>query len=132
LILENKTNTRKKEGKEMIAVSSLFSQILSHVSRNDFATLVAKHSAEHKAKGFTCWEQFVAMLFSPLAQADSLREICNGLRCCLGKIKHLGTDKAYQQVNTRLRQPASSGGIFRGSFLRHLPTPYQGGRLRMP
>lgn len=78
----------------MIAVSSLFSQILSHVSRNDFATLVAKHGAERKAKGFTCWEQFVAMLFSQLAQADSLREICNGLRCCLGKIKHLGTDKA--------------------------------------
>ena len=78
----------------MIAVASLFSQILSHVPRAEFASLVKKHGAEHRAKGFTCWEQFVAMLFAQLAQADSLREICNGLRCCLGKMKHLGADKA--------------------------------------
>jgi hypothetical protein len=30
------------------------------------------------------------MLFCHLAQAKSLREICNGLRCCLGKLTHLG------------------------------------------
>jgi hypothetical protein len=30
------------------------------------------------------------MLFCQLAHADSLREICNGLACCLGKLVHLG------------------------------------------
>jgi len=30
------------------------------------------------------------MLFSQLAHADSLREICNGLACCAGKLLHLG------------------------------------------
>ena len=30
------------------------------------------------------------MLFCQLAHADSLREICNGLGCCLGKLVHLG------------------------------------------
>jgi len=30
------------------------------------------------------------MLFCQLAHADSLREICNGLACCLGKLIHLG------------------------------------------
>jgi hypothetical protein len=34
------------------------------------------------------------MLFCQLAHADSLREICNGLRCCEGKLKHLGIDQA--------------------------------------
>src|SRR6202142_1956984 len=29
-----------------------------------------------------------------LAHADSLREICNGLGCCLGKLVHLGIAKA--------------------------------------
>jgi hypothetical protein len=30
------------------------------------------------------------MLFCQLGHTDSLREICNGLRCCLGKLVHLG------------------------------------------
>jgi hypothetical protein len=34
------------------------------------------------------------MLFCQLAQAKSLREICGGLSCCLGKLRHLGVKKA--------------------------------------
>ena len=78
----------------MVRVSSLFSQVLSHFPRSEFAALVKKHNAERNAKGFTCWNQFVAMMFCQLAHADSLREICNGLRCCLGKLTHLGVKKA--------------------------------------
>jgi len=78
----------------MIHVTSLFSQLLQHFSRTEFASIVKKHNAEKDAKGFTCWNQFVSMMFCHLAHADSLREICNGLRCCLGKVKHLGINKA--------------------------------------
>jgi len=77
----------------MVRVGSLFSQLLGHISRTKFAALVQKHQAERHAKGFTCWTQFVAMLFCQLARADSLREICNGLACCLGKLVHLGISK---------------------------------------
>jgi hypothetical protein len=82
------------EGKIMVKVASLFSQLLSHFPRNEFARLVGKHQAERHAKGFTCWAQFVAMLFCQLAHADSLREITNGLRCSLGKLKPLGLKEA--------------------------------------
>jgi hypothetical protein len=34
------------------------------------------------------------MLFCHLARADSLREICGGLSCCLGKLAHLGVGRA--------------------------------------
>jgi len=74
----------------MVKVASLFSQVLQHIPRPEFAALVKEHRAERAAKGFSCWTQFVAMLFCQLARADSLREICNGLRCCLGKLFHLG------------------------------------------
>ena len=74
----------------MVQPASLFNQLLHHFPRLEFASLVKKHSAERDAKGFTCWTQFVSMLFCQLAHADSLREICNGLRCCLGKLVHLG------------------------------------------
>jgi hypothetical protein len=55
---------------------------------------VKKHAAERDAKGFTCWTQFVSMLFCQLGRADSLREICNGLGCCLGRLVHVGVSKA--------------------------------------
>jgi hypothetical protein len=78
----------------MVQVASLFNQLLQHFPRLEFAALVKKHKAERAAKGFDCWTQFVAMLFSQLGHADSLREICNGLSCCLGKLVHLGIAKA--------------------------------------
>ena len=53
-----------------------------------------KHAAERAAKGFTCWTQFVSMLFCQLGRADSLREICNGLGCCLGRLVHVGITHA--------------------------------------
>jgi len=52
--------------------------------------MVKETKAEHHARGFTCWSQFVSMLFCQLGRAHSLREITGGLRSCEGKLKHLG------------------------------------------
>jgi hypothetical protein len=78
----------------MIQAASLFNQLLQHFPRAEFAAVVRKHDAERGAKGFTCWAQLVAMLFCQMAHADSLREICNGLACSLGKLVHLGISVA--------------------------------------
>ena len=78
----------------MVQGSSLFNQLLQHFPRAEFAALVREHGAERAAKGFSCWTQLVAMMFCQLAHADSLREICNGLACCLGKLVHLGVGKS--------------------------------------
>ena len=77
-------NVTHKEGKAIIQVASLFNQLLQHFPRTEFGALVKENNAERCAKGFGCWTQLVAMLFCQLAHADSLREICNGLGCCLG------------------------------------------------
>ena len=78
----------------MIFSSSLFSQLLSLIPRNDFLRAVRDHRAEHQAKGLTSWAHFVSMLFCQLAQAKSLREISDGLRICLGKLIHVNIRKA--------------------------------------
>src|SRR5947207_14704052 len=72
----------------------MFSQILKLFPRTEFQSLVKKTRAERHARGFTCWGQFVAMLFCQLGQAKSLREICNGLMAIEGKLKHLGIGTA--------------------------------------
>jgi hypothetical protein len=77
----------------MNSTGSLFSQILALFQRSDFARHVRELKAEHRAKGFSSWDHFVAMLFCQLAQARSLREISDGLKSCEGKLKHLGLEQ---------------------------------------
>lgn len=71
---------------------SLFSQILKFVPRVDFESEVRKLNAERHARGVSCWQQFVCMLFCQLGRAHSLREIEQGLRSCEGKLSHLGIE----------------------------------------
>jgi hypothetical protein len=78
----------------MIKVASVFSQVLHEVPRAEFHRLTREHEAEYGAKGFSCWDQFVAMVFSQLSHADSLREIEHGLAACEGKLVHVGMRKA--------------------------------------
>jgi len=74
----------------MVRCASLFSQLVALFSRRHFYQLVKIHRAEHYSKGYSSWDHFVAMLFCQLAQAKSLREICGGLACTIGKLRHLG------------------------------------------
>lgn len=74
--------------------ASLFSQMLNLIDRSDFEAAVVRTGAERCSKGFSCWDQFVAMSFCQLAQAKSLREITQGLACCEGRLRHLGLEQS--------------------------------------
>ena len=86
----------------MVGHSSLFSQLLLLVNRHQFQRRVQECRAEKAAKGFTCWSQFVAMMFCQLAQAKSLREITDGLACCEGKLNHLGLQEGPKRSTLSL------------------------------
>jgi Domain of unknown function (DUF4372)/Transposase DDE domain len=100
----------------MVQVASLFNQLLHHFPRLEFAALVKKHRAERAAKGFDCWTQFVAMLFCQLGHADSLREICNGLACCLGKLVHLGITRAPNKSTLSYANQHRPAALFEDLF----------------
>jgi hypothetical protein len=74
--------------------NSIFGQILKIFPRLQFEAFVKETAASRNTKGFSSWDQFVAMLFCQLGQAHSLREICRGLATSLGKMVHLGLRKA--------------------------------------
>jgi IS4 transposase len=100
----------------MVKVSSLFSQLLHEFPRAEFEQLIRKHRAERGAKGFRCWTQFVAMLFCQMARTDSLREICNGLSCCLGKLVHLGVEKAPSKSTLSYANQHRPAALFEDLF----------------
>jgi hypothetical protein len=99
--------------------------MLSLIPRANFGLLVKKHGSDYESKGFTSWNQLVAMLFCQLAQAKSLREICKGLRACVGKLNHLGISEApkrstlFPQSGTNKNRPWE---LFRDVFYDLLET----------
>jgi hypothetical protein len=74
----------------MVRCASLFSQLIALFHKQYFYRLISEHRSERYSKGYSSWDHFVAMLFCQLAQAKSLREICGGLACTMGKLRHLG------------------------------------------
>ncbi len=48
--------------------SNIFGQILQIFSKNEFYKAVKETRADKGVKGFSCWAQFVAMLFCQLGQ----------------------------------------------------------------
>ncbi len=123
---------RREIRRHVMRVCSIFSQMLQLFSRTEFERGVIAHRAERHARGFTCWGQFVAMLFCHLGRAQSLREICGGLAASEGKLRHLGLPDAprrstpayanehrpwqlyrsiFYQVFSRCRQVAGGHGL---------------------
>lgn len=56
------------------------------------------------------------MLFCQLGRADSLREICNGLSCCLGKLVHLGIAKAPRRSTLSYANEHRPAALFEDLF----------------
>lgn len=58
----------------MNRVCSIFSQLLQFFPRLEFEQAVRETRAERHARGFSCWGQFVAMLFGSTTIAQIYRE----------------------------------------------------------
>lgn len=94
--------------------TSLFAQVLDIFSRREFEQLVRESGAQRYAKGFPSWNQFVSLLFCHLAQAQSLREICGGLACCVGRIRHLGLEAAPSRSTLSYANTHRPWQLYRG------------------
>lgn len=81
--------------------ASVFAQLLDLILRDKFDALVRQHRAEARAKGFSSWDQFVAMLFCQLGQPPG--DFRRGQR--LGKDDHA---KFAERLPKRVSSPARS------------------------
>ncbi len=100
--------------------SSMFGQILQIFSKTEFYEAVKTTGAQKGAKGFSCWDQFVSMLFCQLGQARSLREISGGLASCLGKLKHLGIEHAPSRSTLSYANEKRSWKLYEAIFYQLL------------
>jgi hypothetical protein len=106
---------------------SMFSQILQLFPRSEFQLLVKETRAERHARGFSCWGQFIAMMFCQLGRAHSLREICQGLQTCEGKLSHLGIDEAPKRSSLAYANEHRAWELYQRLFLLLLERCRQAG-----
>jgi hypothetical protein len=69
---------------------TVFSQLTDHIDEYVFNAIVKKHRGNFRVRHFTCWEQYLCMLFAQLTNRDSLREIETCLRAVGSKLYHSG------------------------------------------
>lgn len=78
--------------------NSIFKQILQLIPRHEFEKSVRKYNGDFAAKGFSCWDQFVAMSYGQLSGQTGLRGIENGLFSCHNSLYHLGVKLAKRST----------------------------------
>ena len=68
----------------------VFSQIIGLVSSTSFQTIVNRHLGDYKARGFSCWKQFLCMSFGQLTHRESISDTVLCLKANANKMYHLG------------------------------------------
>jgi Domain of unknown function (DUF4372)/Transposase DDE domain len=69
---------------------TVFSQLISFLPDREFRRCVERYQGDIRLRGFSCWDQYLAMAFAQLSYRESLRDIEACLRSMQGKLYHLG------------------------------------------
>ena len=69
---------------------SVFSQLIDHLPRHEFRRCVERYAGNYRVRSFSCWDQFLAMMFAQLSYRESLRDIVACLRSQQRRLYHLG------------------------------------------
>jgi hypothetical protein len=74
----------------MNAGRTVFSQLIEHAPGKEFQKCVARYRGDVHLRGFSCWDQYLAMAFAQLTYRESLRDIEACLRAMGAKLYHMG------------------------------------------
>ena len=69
---------------------TVFTQLIEQVPHKDFQKCVARYDGERYVKNFSCWDQFLSMVFAQLTYRESVRDIEACLDSVGGKLYHMG------------------------------------------
>ena len=69
---------------------TVFSQLIEHLPEKEFQKCVARFRGDANFRGFSCWDQLLAMAFAQLTYRESLRDIESCLRALQSKLYHMG------------------------------------------
>lgn len=69
---------------------TVLTQLVNYIPKYQFDKIVEKYKGNYKAQEFSCWEQFICMVFAQLTYRESLRDIETCLATFKNKLYHSG------------------------------------------
>ena len=69
---------------------TVFSQLIEYAPNKEFQKCVTRYGGDARPRGFSCWDQYLAMAFAQLTYRDGLRDIEACLRALGSKLYHMG------------------------------------------
>ena len=69
---------------------TIFAQLVEHMPHKEFQKCVVRYRGDANLRGFSCWDQYLAMVFAQLTYRESLRDIEACLGAMLPKLYHMG------------------------------------------
>ena len=69
---------------------TVFAQLMDHLPAYEFRKCVERYRGDRRLRGFSCWDQFLALAFAQLTYRESLRDIEVCLRSVQPKLYHVG------------------------------------------
>ena len=69
---------------------TIFSQLIDFLPVHEFRKCVARYDGNRRIRTFSCWDQFLSMIFAQLTYRESLRDIATCLGSLGPKLYHAG------------------------------------------
>jgi Domain of unknown function (DUF4372)/Transposase DDE domain len=91
---------------------TVFAQLVDHLPRYEFQKCVARYRGDAHYRGFSCWDQYLAMGFAQLTYRESLRDIEACLHSVRGKLYHMGFRGRVARTNLADANEAHDWRIF--------------------
>jgi Transposase DDE domain/Domain of unknown function (DUF4372) len=96
----------------------VFAQLIEFASDDIFKRCVDRYSGNYKTKEFSCWKQFLCMVFGQLTHRQSLNDTATGLRLNIDKLYHLGIGKPFSKSTISRANETRDWRIFRDFALK--------------
>jgi hypothetical protein len=86
----------------------VFAQLNSFNVRYEFVKCVLRYDGDYKVREFSCWCQFLSMMFGQLTHRESIRDIVTCLKAHQNKVYHLGIKQVvFHSTLTRANESRS-------------------------
>lgn len=76
---------------------TVFAQVIGHAPHKAFQRCVKRYPGARRLRSFTCWDQFLCMVFAQLTYRESLRDIEACLGAVPGRLYHMGIRSAVSR-----------------------------------
>lgn len=96
--------------------TTVISQLLQILDKNQFDTFVDNHNADKYVKTFSTWNQLVVMITAQIKGWNSLREVETGFETKSNKLYHLGIKELPKRANLSYANSKRSFEIYQSLF----------------